>query len=80
MDYYSSLKQQSAGRHVARLGHSILILNLYSYSLKLHAYISREATHTNFVHPRYLGCIRGHPSFQAFFDYRRGDLIRRGLQ
>ena len=47
----SSLKQQSADRHIAPLGHIILIAepsNLCPFSLMMRAY-SGEATNTNFI-------------------------------
>ena len=52
LDSYSasSLKQQSAGRHVAPLGHIILILSQPVFALIPSCFIlSEEATHTNFI-------------------------------
>ena len=52
LDFYSasSLKQQSAGRHVAPLGHIILIPSqpVFGPSPK-YCVLSGEATHTNFI-------------------------------
>jgi hypothetical protein len=46
----SSLKQQSADRHVIPLGHIILIQSQPVFALSLYCYIvSWEATHTNFI-------------------------------
>ena len=46
----SSLKQQSADRHVASLGHIILILNQLVFALSPKCCVlSREATNTNFI-------------------------------
>ena len=52
LDFYcaSSLKQQSADRHVAPLGHIFLILTQAVFALTLCCCIpSREAANTNFV-------------------------------
>jgi hypothetical protein len=51
-DYYSanSLKQQSGGRHVAPLGHIILIPSQPVFGRSPYwCVLSREATHTNFI-------------------------------
>jgi hypothetical protein len=46
----SSLKQQSAGRHVAPLGHIILILSQPVFALSPYCCVlSGEATNTNFI-------------------------------
>ena len=45
----SSLKQQSAGRHVAPIGHIILILSKPVFALSPKCWVlSGEATNTNF--------------------------------
>jgi hypothetical protein len=52
LDFYSasSLKQQSAGRHVAPLGHIILIPSQPVFALSpLCCALSGEATNTNFI-------------------------------
>jgi hypothetical protein len=52
LDFYhgSSLKQQSAGRHVAPLEHIILIPNQPVFALSPECYmLSGEATNTNFI-------------------------------
>ena len=47
IDSASSLKQQSAGRHVAPLGHIILIPSQPVFALSPECCVLREATHTN---------------------------------
>jgi len=51
MDFYSasSLKQQSAGRHVAPLGHIILIPSQSVFALTPLFLLSGETTNTNFI-------------------------------
>jgi hypothetical protein len=52
LDFYSasSLKQQSAGRHVAPLEHIILIPSQTVFALSPYCYVlSREVTNTNFI-------------------------------
>ena len=52
LDFYSdtSLIQQSAGRHVAPLGHIILILSQPVYAVSpQYCVLSGEATNTNFI-------------------------------
>ena len=51
LDFYSasSLKQQSDGRHVAPLGHIILIPSRVFAHSPLCRVLSREATNTNFI-------------------------------
>ena len=61
MDFYgaSSLKEQSAGRHVAPLGHIILIPGQPVFALsRSWCVLSREATHANF---RIFGLTRPPP-------------------
>jgi hypothetical protein len=49
IDSASSLKQQSAGRHVAPLGHIILIPSQPVFALSPECCVHREATHTNVI-------------------------------
>jgi hypothetical protein len=52
LDLYSgsSLNQQSAGRHVAQLGHILLILSQQNFALTTYCcVISVEARHTNLI-------------------------------
>ena len=60
LDFYSasSLKQQSADRHVAPLGHINLILNQPVFALSPFCCVLRgEATHTNFIVFDFTLCI-----------------------
>ena len=65
--YANSLKQLSAVRHVAPLGHIILISSRPVFSLSINAVLSEEATNTNFV----LGLTR--PGFEPTIYRTRGE-------